>query len=50
MVALVTDGGRLAVLRIVREAVPMARERGWMAWEDLVAAATAPDPDGEDGA
>jgi hypothetical protein len=35
------DGQRLVVLRVTRDVVALCRRRGWMVWDDLVAAAQA---------
>ncbi|MEK9722472.1 MAG: hypothetical protein VW405_03160 [Rhodospirillaceae bacterium] len=49
---MVASDDTLRVLRVTRDALPVARARGWMVWEDVVRAATsvtAPQGDGDGG-
>lgn len=51
-IAVVASDDTLRVLRVTRDALPVARARGWMVWEDVVRAATsvtAPQGDGDGG-
>lgn len=51
-VGYVDADAQLVVLRLTRDCVGVARERGWMVWDDLVRAAmvtTRAQGDGDDG-
>jgi len=49
LVGYMDDDGRLCELRVPTELAHMARERGWMIWEDFELSVIE-SPDHEDGA
>jgi hypothetical protein len=50
LVATVDEDGRLKQLCIAASAVHVAREQGWMVWDDFEAPTASPQADGDDGA